>query len=195
MYTVIGTTRSRAARVIWMLEELGQPYEHIPARPHSPEILAHSPAGKLPALLVDGAVLTDSTAILTYLADHHQALTFAPGTLGRARQDGLTNQILDEFESLLWTAARHSFVLPDAERVPVIRPSLMAEFSRNQARFAAQMGEGPFLMGKPMTLADILLAHTLLWAQAANFPPLEPRLTEYLDRLTMRPAYTRAMAR
>ncbi|HEX9859341.1 MAG TPA: glutathione S-transferase, partial [Paracoccaceae bacterium] len=40
MYTVVGTAKSRAARVLWMLEELGQPFEHIPAMPGSAEITA-----------------------------------------------------------------------------------------------------------------------------------------------------------
>ena len=85
MYTVIGTTKSRALRVLWMLEELEQPYDHIPAGPRSDEARRHSPSGKVPALLVDGEAITDSVAIMTFLADRHAALTFPAGTVERAR--------------------------------------------------------------------------------------------------------------
>ena len=74
MYQVVGGVQSRAFRVMWTLEELGQDYDHIECKPHSPEAMAANPSGKIPALRVDDDVLTDSTAILTYLADKHGAL-------------------------------------------------------------------------------------------------------------------------
>ena len=71
MYTVIGHPQSRALRVIWALEELGQPYELVKAMPRSEEILKYNPLGKIPALIDGEDVLTDSVAIMTYLADKH----------------------------------------------------------------------------------------------------------------------------
>ncbi|MFN6951161.1 MAG: glutathione S-transferase N-terminal domain-containing protein, partial [Albidovulum sp.] len=90
MYTIIGTVGSRAARVLWMLEELGEPYEHIAAPPRSEGVTAFNPAGKVPVLVEDGTPITDSTAIIQYLADKHGKLTYRAGTLDRARQDSLT---------------------------------------------------------------------------------------------------------
>lgn len=194
MYTVYGTLSSRAARVVWMLEELGQPYTHVPAKPRSPEVLAVNPQGKIPVLAVDGQPITDSAAILQYLADRHGALSFAPGTLDRARQDSLTHLLLDEFDAVLWTAARHSFILPAEQRCPEVKPSLKWEFERNQTALAARMGDGPFLMGDTMTVPDILLAHCMIWAAGAKFPVIEPRLSDHLARMQARPAFQRAMA-
>lgn len=193
--TVIGTVRTRTVRVLWLLEELGLPYTHIPARPGSDEARAHNPSAKVPVLLVGEVTLTDSTAILTYLADRAQRFTCPSGTLERARQDGFTQVILDEIEGLLWTASRHSFVLPEEMRLPAIKDSLKWEFSRNQARLAARLGDAPFLMGDEMTVPDILLTQCLAWAVAANFPDTEPNLTAYLQRLRARPAYQRAAAK
>ncbi|MFT7311817.1 MAG: glutathione S-transferase, partial [Paracoccaceae bacterium] len=116
MYTVIGDIKSRAMRVIWMLEELGEPFEHRAAPPRSDDVLAVNPAGKVPVLIEDNVPILDSTAILTYLADKHGKLTFPAGTLERARQDGLTQFLLDELDSSLWMAARHSFILPEELR-------------------------------------------------------------------------------
>ncbi|MCB1398536.1 MAG: glutathione S-transferase, partial [Rhodobacteraceae bacterium] len=99
MYTVIGTVQSRALRVLWMLEELGHSYEHVVAAPRSEGVVAFNPAGKVPVLIVDGTPITDSTAIIQYLADRHGALTHPAGTLERARQDSLTQFLLDEFDA------------------------------------------------------------------------------------------------
>jgi glutathione S-transferase len=193
-YQVIGSSKTRALRVLWMLEELGLPYTHIPAGPRSAEAVAANPSGKVPVLVVDGVTLTDSAAILTFLADRHGQFTHAPGSLDRARQDGLTCLIVDELEGPLWMAARHSFVLPEAMRLPAIKDSLKWEFAQSQARLAARL-TGPFVMGDVMTVPDLLLTHCLHWAQGAKFPDLEPVLADYLTRMRGRPAWTRAMAR
>jgi len=194
-YKVIGSVKSRAMRVLWTLEELGAEYEHVAAPPRSAEVTEFSPAGKIPVLVVDHVPITDSVAIMTYLADRHGALTFAPGTVERARQDGLTHFILDEFDAVLWMAAKHSFILPEEQRVPAIKDSLKWEFERAQANLIPRMAEdGPFLMGETMTIADILLAHCGGWAITAKFPIVEPRFREFISMMRDRPAFARAMA-
>lgn len=195
MYTVIGTVNSRALRVLWMLEELGQPFTHVVAAPQSEGVVAFNPAGKVPVLIVDGTPITDSTAIIQYLADHHGALTYPAGTLERARQDSLTQFLLDEFDAALWMAARHSFILPEELRHSAIKNSLRWEFERSQKVLVARMGEGPFIMGEAMTVPDILLTHCGIWALSARFPIVESRLSEYLARMRARPALVRALAR
>ncbi len=192
MYQVIGTAKSRAMRVLWMLEELGQPYEHVAENPRSPGVIALNPAGKIPIMIVDGTPITDSTAILTYLADHHGALTHPAGTLPRARQDSLTQFLLDEFDAALWLAARHSFILPEEMRHSGIKNTLRWEFERSQHTLLGRMGEGDFLMGAQMTVPDFILTECLTWALTAKFPIIEHRLTDYLERMRARPAYQAA---
>lgn len=193
MYTVVGTVRSRTARVLWMLEELGQPYSHLPAMPQSPEARAHNPTGKVPVLIEGDTAITDSTAILTYLADKHGMLTAPAGTHVRARQDSLTQFLLDEFDALLWTAARHSFALPEAQRLPAIKESLKWEYGHSLTRLADRL-TGPFLMGDAMTIPDIIATHCLTWGINAKFAAPAGALADYLSKMRARPAYLRAMA-
>ncbi|KGJ05667.1 glutathione S-transferase [Paracoccus halophilus] len=195
MYQVIGTGKSRAMRVLWMLEELGQPYEHIAVNPHSEGVTPFNPAGKVPVLIADGTPITDSTAILTFLADRHGQLTHPAGTLDRARQDSLTQFVLDEFDAALWLAARHSFVLPEEMRLAAIKNTLRWEFERSQHTLVQRMAEDGFLMGERMTVPDIILAHCLTWALTARFPITEHRLTGYLEMMRQRDPYRRALAR
>jgi glutathione S-transferase len=176
-----------------MLEELGVPYDHIPAAPRSDEVRAVSPSGKVPVLVDGSDVIPDSTAILTYLADKHGAFTHPAGTVNRAKQDAWTFRILDEVDAILWTAERHSFILPEAERVPAVKDSLKTEFTRNLDRIADEMTSN-YLVGDDPTVPDFLLAHCLGWARNAKFPDAPEALVAYLRRLRDRPAFQRAAA-
>lgn len=191
MYEVIGSTPSRATRVIWLLEELGQQFAHTKVKPHTELVSKLNPSGKIPLLKDGDDVLSDSTAIMTYLADKHGGMTFPAGTIQRARQDGLTNQILDEVDSILWVAMRHAIILPEEHRVPEVKHSLRWEFARNIARMAERF-EGPFLMGEQMTIPDIIFTHCLNWAYSAKFPVEHDNLLAYGKAMRARDAYKRA---
>ena len=188
MYTVVGAVKSRAFRVMWMLEELGQDYEVIPAAPRSDDAKKYNPTGKVPALLEGDDVLTDSVAIMQYLADKHEAMTSPAGTIARARQDAMTLWLIDEFDAVLWAAAKHSFVFPEDQRVPQIKPSLQAEFGRG-AKLLEGMIKGPFLMGDEMTVPDILAVHCINWSIGAGFPAVEGAVAEWAQRMRDRPAF------
>jgi glutathione S-transferase len=178
---------------LWALEELGVEYDHKPFAVRSPEALEHSPTGKLPALICEGEVITDSAAIITFLADRHGGLTFPAGSVRRAQQDALLHRVNDEIDAVLWTAARHSFILPKAERVPAVKDSLKLEFTRSLDRLMEQI-DGPYLMGDTMTIPDIILAHCGGWAYNAKFPLENEAFKTYTNRLRERDAFKRAAA-
>jgi glutathione S-transferase len=195
MYTLIGSLKTRAVRVAWMLEELGLDYQTEPAPPQSDAVRAHSEPGKIPVLLDGDTVLTDSVAIMTYLADKHQGLTFPAGSLERAVQDGHTQFLVEEWDGILWTASRHAFVLPEDKRVPAVRESLAWEFERSCARLEARLGAGPYLMGEVLTLPDLLAAHCHRWSVNIGFPQPAAPVVAYLEGLRARDAFKRAVAR
>ena len=193
MYTVVGSRTNRTFRVLWALEELGIEYDHKPYSVRSPQALEHSPTGKLPALIVEGEVITDSAAIITFLADRHGGLTFPAGSVQRAKQDALLHRVNDEIDAVLWTAARHSFILPEAERVPAVKESLKLEFARSLDRLMEQI-DGPYLMGDTMTIPDIILVHCGGCAYNAKFPVENEAFKAYAKRLRERDAFKRAAA-
>ncbi len=188
MLQVIGTNKTRTTRVLWLLEELGEPYDHINATPRSAEAMAANPSGKVPALRVGDDIITDSVAIMTYLADRFGRLTAPAGTIERAHQDAMMQFLVDEFDACLWTAARHSFILPEDMRLPAIKDSLRWEFARAQKELVRRMGDGPFVMGEDFTIVDIMAAHCGNWARNAKFEITEPTLNDYIDRMLDRPA-------
>lgn len=190
MYKVYGRIQSRASRVIWLLEELGQEYEFIDVGPHDPQVLALNPSGKIPVLTDGDAVLTDSCAIMSYLADKHGDLTYPAGTKERAEQDSLFHAMIDEFDAVLWVATRHQFFLPDDVKVPAIADAAKWEFDRNFQRMGERF-KGPFLQGDKITIADLLCAHCMTWAKNFGFPMNSDTLKAYGKELRARPAFQR----
>jgi glutathione S-transferase len=182
-------------RVVWMLEECGVDYDYVAATPHSPDILKVNPTGRVPALVADDTVIADSVAILTFLADRHGVATEQAGTLARARQDSLTQLIVEELDGALWTGTKHRFALPEEHRVPDIFSAARFEFERGINRLSEALGKGPYLMGETFTIADILAAHCLVWARSSQYPEPPDHVVAYGKRCRARPAFRAALAR
>ena len=196
-YRLYGSVKSRTMRPLWLLEELGVPFEWVEAGPHSEAVRAVSPAGKIPVLTADGVVLRDSVAIMTFLADRHGAFTHPAGTIARAAQDAATQTILETLDAVLWAYAKHSFVLPEDRRVPAVKDSLRWQLDRNAAAIESVLGDDAFLLGGldgGPTVADILLAHCCAWARGVGVD-LPPGLSAHMTRMRARPAFRRAAVR
>ena len=193
MLQVFGRVKSRTFRVVWLLEELKTPYELIEVAPRSEEARKVYKNGKIPFILDNKNLISDSVAILTYLSDKHKNFTETPGSTIRAKQDAFTFRILDEFEALLWVAAKHTYIFPTEKKVPEIINILKWEFTRNQERLVDEFSIENFLCGEKFLVPDILLVHCLVWAKSMDFPICD-RLIKYLDKLSCRPAYQKAFA-
>ncbi|HEY3667418.1 MAG TPA: glutathione S-transferase family protein [Polyangiaceae bacterium] len=182
---------SRAATVVWMLEEIGIDYElryvDLHAGAHkAPELLALNPMGKLPILRDDEQVVTEVAAIGLYLADRYALGRLAP------RPD----------EPRRGTYLRWALFAPS-----VIEPGAMAKLNGWNAK-PSQAGWGThesmieaiefalagrqFLLGDTFSMADVIFGGTLRYM--LRFKMLEPRpaITAYADRLGTRPALLRA---
>lgn len=192
MYKVIGKRASRGFRVLWALEEMGVPYEHVACGPRSDEAFRYNALGKIPALVGGDDVLTDSVAIMTYLADKHGQLTAPAGTIARGQQDAMMMWLIDEMDAVLWSYAKHAFVFPEEARVPEIKDSLKAEFERSAAKLSERL-EGPFLMGNDLTIVDIMAVHCLNWSVGAKFPRVDDKLGAWAKGLRDRAAFQKVM--
>ena len=195
MYTLIGNPKNRSFRVLWALEELGQPYSLEPAHPQSDGMRAANPSGKAPALRVDGETVIDSVAICQFLADRHGVLTHPAGSVARAQQDSFLHFALDDFDGSACTLAKHSFVFPEEHRnKDAVRSGVQWDVTRAYAAFDARMGEGPWLTGDTITVADLVTVHCAQWLSRACSVPQPASLTALVDRATAREGYQRADA-
>ncbi|MCX7892608.1 MAG: glutathione S-transferase family protein [Burkholderiales bacterium] len=195
-----GCHNTRSLRAAWALEEAGAPYEYafvnlFKGEGRRPEFLALNPGGKLPVLVDEGFALTESGAIVAYVADRFPASGLLPAD-ARRRAECLRWMFfaIGELEQPLWTIAKHRFALPAERRVPAIEPTAAWEFGVAAGLVADALGARAFLVGDAFTAADILVAHCLSWGASLKLP-LAPALESYRVAQLARPAARRAVER
>ncbi len=201
MLKLYGFLRSRSNRPHWALEELEVPYSFIQldfqAADHRSEaFLALNPGGKVPVLVDDDFVLTESAAICTYLGDRfpEKRMTPAPATRERALYDQWMLFIQSELEQPLWSKGKHSFALPEQYRIPAMLDTALYEFERPLQILADALGEREWMVGDRLTMVDLMVAHTLRWAVNFKFPVEQANLLRFLERMESRPAFLRMRA-
>lgn len=196
--TIYGIKQSRAMRALWAAEEAGieYTYEQLDARAgalRSEAFLALNPGGKVPVVVDDGFVLTESAVIATYIGERvpERGLVPEAKTRARYRYDQWMAFATTELEQPLWNIGKHRFALPAKLRVPGMLETAPKEFAYAERVLAASFGEGPWLLGEQFTMADVLVGHTLAWATGFGLPVADEALRAYLARCMARPAWTR----
>ncbi|HEX6842048.1 MAG TPA: glutathione S-transferase family protein [Stellaceae bacterium] len=194
--TLYHASPSRSSIVLWMLEELGQPYDVKLIKLSEgdnlkPGFLAINPMGKVPALAHKGTVITEAAAICTYLADEFpQAKLNVPvGTPARGVY-------------LKWLFFGPGCVEPAmidraAPRKEEARRGMLGygTFDTTMDTVAGAIAKGPWLMGEQFTAADVIVGSTIRWGTMFKLIPERPEFTAYLARMAARPAAQRAEAK
>lgn len=192
MLTLYHAPRSRSGRIVWLLEELGADYEirytdivygdgagkRDPGNVH--------PDGKVPALMHDDVLITESDAIALYLTDlHPEAGLGAP--VGDAERGAYLTW-------LCWTAGEMGpAYFAKMYGGAGSDPRTQAAFAAVIARISGALGKGPFLMGARFTAVDVMVGSMLAWAREYT-PPSKP-IDAYVTRITERPAHQRAISK
>jgi len=186
-----GPTRSIRAR--WTLQELGVEFESIPinllAGEHlQPKFLKINPAGKIPVLLDEDLVLTESVAIVLYLADKYSNKGLIPTDLKeRAQVNRWLLFAATELEQPLWRIARNTTLYPEDQRLPADVVLASQEFKAMAAVLEEHMQRRQFLVGNAVTVADFVAAYTLDWANEDRLLDDCPQLLAYMKRMYARP--------
>lgn len=202
MIKLYGITRSRASRCLWMLEELGQPYERVPVDYRSgqhkqPDYLAINPNGKLPALVDGDVALFESMAINLYLADAYGAdKGLWPATAGdRGRCYQWSVWVMTEVEAHALNALRHKYLLPEDQRTPEGFQAACEALAKPLGILDAALADRPHLLGETFTVADLNVASVLTWARVARVPlDAVPHVADWLKRCLERPAQQAVLA-
>lgn len=205
--TIYGCYRSRATRTIWLANELGLAFTHVPviqvyrlADPQAPgapmhtrsaEFLAVNPNGRIPAIDDDGFVLNESLAINLYLARKHGG-PLAPKD---AQEEGLATMwslwAATECETHALNLSYHLAAYPPEKRDPAVVATSLAALPAPFAVLDQQLAQGGgYVMGGRFTVADINVAEIIRYAKPA--PQLfdaAPNVKAWLDKLHARPAF------
>ncbi len=187
---------SRSQRILWLLEELGTPYEIVKYQRMSPvpfappELKAVHPLGKSPVLEDKGHVIAESGAEVEYLIDIYGKGRFKPA----AGTDDYWRYIewmhyAEGSAMLPLLMALYTGMLGDA--AAVLKPRVDSEIANNLSYMEAGLGTKDFFVGSDLTGADIQLLF-VCEAAGARLEPY-PGLAKYRTRMQARPAYQRGI--
>jgi len=199
MIKLYGVPRSRTMRPLWMLEELGVPYENVKVsfigETRKPDFLRLNPNGHIPVLQDGDIVLWESMAINLYLARKYDKGLW-PKTAedeGRAFQWSLW--AMTELEEPVLTALLHRLVFPEDQRDPKKADAAAERFKTPLHVLEGQLA-GEYLAGKDFTVADLNVASVLSWASLGGLDlGSAPKVQAWLKRCTGRPGYARFLSK
>ena len=196
MLKVHHLNNSRSQRILWLLEELGAPYEivkyqrmqPIPFAP--PELKQVHPLGKSPVITDDGKTIAESGAIVEYIID-----TYGKGKMKPKHGTD------DYWKYVEWIHyAEGSAMLPllmalytgfPGVTADPLKPRIESEIASNLSYMASGIKGREFFVGKELTGADVQILF-VLEAAGQRLKPY-PDLEKYVDRMHARPAYKRGI--
>ncbi len=185
---------SRATTVVWMLEEVGQPYElrYVDLKAgeqRQPAFRAINPMGKIPVLTDGDTVVTEVAAIGLYLADRYALGTLAPPPDAPERGTYLR-----------WSVYPPSVIEPGAMAKAAdwkfgVGQAGWGDYESMLTTIEHAIGDGPWLLGERFSMADVILGSTVRFMLRFKMLEPRPRFTEYVERLSSRPASQAADAK
>jgi glutathione S-transferase len=194
--TLYHAAPSRSSIALWMLEEVGEPYDvHLLSlskeENRKPDYLAVNPMGKVPALRHGDTVITEVAAICTYLADEFpQAKLNVP--IGTPRRGVY----------LKWLFFGPGCVEPAvtdraAPRREEARRGMLGygDFDTTMNVVGEAVAKGPWLMGEQFTAADVVIGSHIRYGTMFKMIPERPEFSAYAARIAARPAAQRAEAK
>jgi glutathione S-transferase len=190
MITLYASPKTRSFGVLWLLEEMGVPFQikrlDMAKDEHKAEAyLKLNPFGKVPTVTDGDLVLTERAAICTYLADKYALGKLAP-TLDAPRRGDYLRWMFFSVGNMevLFTAKFLSLELPPTQ-APYGTPE-----TANKVMDDA-VAKGPYLLGEQFTAADIMMGTMIRWGLMWELVE-GPHLAGYVQRLEDRPAFKRA---
>jgi glutathione S-transferase len=196
---IYGIARTRAFRALWIAEEVGLDYEHLPieigdAGAGAPEFRAINPNGRLPFIADDGFVLFESLAITLYLAKKHSNGRLYPAKLeDEAKTWQWSFWAIAEVDRGVNIWSLHALRLPPDERDAAKRDEALKVLAAPFRVLDAAVMQRPFLLGDDFTVADLNVAAVISRAVEMDLSAA-PNLKSWLTRCLARPAAQKALA-
>ena len=194
MMKLYWSPRTRSFTTLWLMEEVGKPYERVlvdvvSGKQREAEYLSINPMGKVPALQDGDAVMAEAAAICAYVAERNPEARLAP-PLG----DGLRAKYL------YWL-----FFGPSCIEPAMVQIGTKLEMSSTAAGWGdakrvfdvldTELQKGPWMLGANFSAADIVIGSALRFSvRLFKMVPPRPSFERYLDACEARPAFQRAGA-
>ncbi len=199
MITLHHLNDSRSQRILWLLEELGLPYELVRhqrdplTRLAPPELRAVHPLGKSPVIVEDGVVLHESGAIVQLLIERHGGGRLRPNP-GTAAHDAYITWLHYAEGSAMLPLMLKLYVSRLGEAGAPLHPRLESEMANHLGFLEGALAGRPFLMGDSLTGADIQMSFVGEAASGRTDRSNYPAIDAWVRRFQALPAYRRALA-
>ena len=194
--TLYHAAPSRSSIVLWMLEEVGQPYDIkliklSEGEQMKPDYLAINPMGKVPTLKHGDIIITEVAAICTYLADEFPGQNLSVPIGDRRRGPYLKWLFFGPgcFEPAMTDRA--------APRAEAPRRAMLGygDFDTTMNVVAKAVEKGPWIMGDQFTAADVVIGSNIRFGMMFKMVPERQTFLDYAARIAARPAAQRAEAK
>jgi glutathione S-transferase len=200
MLKIYGAAHSRAFRVIWLAEESGLPYEHVPvslgvesAECKEPWYLALNPNGRVPTIDDDGFIMWESAAINLYLAEKYRSPLFPATFEGKGRLLQWTFFIANDVEPPLISVLRNRVVFPPELRNPMLADEAESALRSKFVILEQQLLAAPYFGGEQWNMSDFMIACVLYILTRLKLDmSAYPRIDTWLKASIERPAARRA---
>jgi glutathione S-transferase len=203
MYRLYYSPSTASQAVHWMLIEIGAPFELVLTDTETgahklPDYLKLNPAGVVPTLIVDGAPVCETTAILMLLAERHADRGLAP-TVGAPERGAylqgmayLANTLMPSFRAWFYPHEPAGEACADAAKAAA-RARIEAAWDHLDAKLA---GQGPYLLGERLSAVDFLATMLTRWSRNMPRPATAwPHIARYLARMRAMPSLREVHAR
>jgi glutathione S-transferase len=200
MLKIFHAAGSRSLRVIWMAEEMGLDYQLSPERigRSSPEFIAVNPARGLPAIIDGDVSMSESVAIMQYLAARYGPTPLAPGPGEPTYPAYLQYLIYGEasLAAFLNPLVGTRFLAPTDQKDNFTAGFCRTLFTRRAAALTERLSTSPHLAGEAFTAADISVVYALNMGASLGLAEDYPGpIADYWARVKTRPAYQTAIAK
>ncbi|WP_139354077.1 glutathione S-transferase family protein [Sinorhizobium sp. A49] len=193
MMKLYGLGPTRSLRALWALQELDADFEFVPVNllggeNRHPDFLRLNPAGKVPVLVDGDMVLTESAAIVFYLAEKYPDKGLMPSDLTeRAEAYRWSLFAVTELEQPLWRISKHSFLYPEDKRLPEDIALAREDFAAMAEVLERHMDGRTFIVGDRISVADCVTVYVIDWGNEVGLIDGLPNLKAYLERMYARP--------
>lgn len=201
MFKVFHAPRTRSLRVLWMAEEMGIDYQIEPASLMEPSeaFLAANPTRTLPVVVLeDDAVLTESVAILQYMAAQYGPTPLEVPQTSPEYPNYLQFLFFGEatLAANLTPIVRTKFMAPDEQKDNWTVQNAAEVFLRQLKLVERRLGQAPFMAGDHFTAADISVGYALAFGAFLGLgDKYPPKVAAYWEKLQARPAFIAAASK
>ena len=190
---------TRSIRILWLLEELGIPYEleRVAFQPPKVPFSQPTPYGKVPAIRDGDVAMIESGAILEYVLERYGAGRLAPAIGSPERGAFLQWLHFAEATALppVGDIVRHTVFKPEAERIPAVVEDARGRLNATLDVVEKALEGQEYLLASGFSAADVMMGVSLLiMRRLKSLDPKFANLAAYLARLETRPALAKALA-